>query len=187
MYWNGFSLETERLLLRVLDEFSADVVLDFHQRNREFFEPWDPIKTPEFFTLGYQEELLRLELERMKRGEMCKVWLCKKADPTLIIGMVSLNNIIRGAFQSCHLGYKIDQAHQNQGYMTEAVKAIVDFGFQTLALHRIEANIIPINTSSLRVVKKLGFTPEGLAKQYLKINGKWQDHLHMVLLNENMV
>jgi ribosomal-protein-alanine N-acetyltransferase len=70
--------------------------------------------------------------------------------------------------------------------MTEAVKAVVDYGFNTLALHRIEANIMPRNIASLRVVGKLGFINEGLSKKYLKINGQWEDHIHMVIFNEVM-
>lgn len=70
--------------------------------------------------------------------------------------------------------------------MTEAVEAVVNHAFQELHLHRIEANIMPRNRASLRVVEKLGFRNEGVSREYLKINGKWEDHIHMVLLNEEM-
>ena len=70
--------------------------------------------------------------------------------------------------------------------MTEAIEAVVDYAFRELRLHRIEANIMPRNAASLAVVRKLGFHEEGLALRYLKINGKWEDHLHMVRLNEDM-
>ena len=91
-----------------------------------------------------------------------------------------------GAFLSCYLGYKLDKDEINKGYMTEAVKKGVEVVFNELGLHRIEANIMPRNKASLRVVEKLGFYNEGLAYKYLKINGKWEDHIHMVLLNENL-
>ncbi|EOD01178.1 Ribosomal-protein-S5p-alanine acetyltransferase [Caldisalinibacter kiritimatiensis] len=70
--------------------------------------------------------------------------------------------------------------------MTEALKMGIDIAFNELKLHRIEANIMPKNEASLRIVKKLGFYEEGVAKKYLKINGKWEDHIHMVLLNEDI-
>jgi [ribosomal protein S5]-alanine N-acetyltransferase len=70
--------------------------------------------------------------------------------------------------------------------MTEAVRKGIDIMFNDYKLHRIEANVIPRNARSLKVVRKLGFREEGLAKDYLKINGIWEDHIHMVLLNENM-
>jgi ribosomal-protein-alanine N-acetyltransferase len=72
------------------------------------------------------------------------------------------------------------------GYMTEAVKKGIEIMFQDYGLHRIEASIMPRNIRSLKVTQKLGFQEEGLSPQYLKINGKWEDHLHMVLLNHDM-
>ena len=74
-----------------------------------------------------------------------------------IIGTVGLNNIVRGCFHSCFLGYKLDQDFLNRGYMTEAVRAAVDYAFGPLALHRVEANIMPHNQASLRVAEKCGF------------------------------
>jgi ribosomal-protein-alanine N-acetyltransferase len=116
---------------------------------------------------------------------MLKVWIFR-ADDTQdrTIGSLSLSNIVRGAFQSCHLGYRIDEQEQSQGYMTEALKRLITVAFQEMNLHRLEANIMPRNEASLSVVRKLGFKEEGLAKRYLKINGKWEDHIHMVLLND---
>ncbi|WP_278244288.1 GNAT family N-acetyltransferase [Caldisalinibacter kiritimatiensis] len=94
--------------------------------------------------------------------------------------------MVRGPFLSCFLGYKLDKDEVNKGYMTEALKMGIDIAFNELKLHRIEANIMPKNEASLRIVKKLGFYEEGVAKKYLKINGKWEDHIHMVLLNEDI-
>lgn len=91
---------------------------------------------------------------------------------------------MRGAFQSCFLGYKLDGALCGRGYMTQAVEACTRFAFGPAALHRVEANVMPRNTASLRVLKKCGYRPEGLARRYLRINGAWEDHIHMVRLNE---
>jgi [ribosomal protein S5]-alanine N-acetyltransferase len=91
---------------------------------------------------------------------------------------------MRGAFLSCFLGYKLDGQEINQGYMTEALKKGTEIMFQDFGLHRIEANIMPKNIRSLRVAEKAGFYNEGLSRKYLNINGKWEDHIHMVLLNE---
>ena len=102
----------------------------------------------------------------------------------MVIGDLTFNNIVRGAFQSCHLGYKIDGRQLNQGFMTEALRCAIAYVFSELKLHRIEANIMPRNARSRRVVEKLGFVQEGLARKYLKINGAWEDHFHYVLLND---
>ena len=93
---------------------------------------------------------------------------------------------MRGAFQSCHLGYQLDERAINQGFMTEALRRAIAFVFDELQLHRIEANVMPRNLRSSRVLAKLGFVEEGLARQYLKINGVWEDHIHYVMLNDKV-
>lgn len=178
-------LKTKRLILKVIDETYGEEVLAYFERNKELLENWDPKRKDEFYTLEYQRNQLRNDLINIKEDNMAKFWIFLK-DDNKIIGTVAFNNIIRGCFQSCHLGYRLDKNELNKGYMTEALKESIEFLFEELKLHRIEANIIPDNKPSLRVVKKLGFYNEGLAKKHLKINGKWQDHIHMVLLNENV-
>lgn len=178
-------LHTPRLLLKPLDETWAGAVLDYFQRNQAFLSEWEIARNPQFYTLDVQKQLLIDDSISMDRGQLFKVWLFRADEPERIIGSVALSNIVRGAFQSCHLGYRLDQAEQGKGYMTEAVREVIACAFQQLSLHRIEANIMPRNRASLKVTEKLGFYHEGLAKSYLKINGKWEDHIHMVLLNED--
>lgn len=178
--------ETTRLQLLQLDESSAAQVLAYHLRNRSFLQEWDPVREDGFYTLKAQEMILRLEKQEMEHGRMLRFWITSKINPTEIIGTFSLSNIIRGAFHSCHLGYKLDYREINQGYMTEALVQGIGIAFDDLRLHRLEANIMPKNKASLRVVEKLGFQYEGLARKYLKINGTWEDHIHMVLLNAHV-
>lgn len=178
--------ETKRLLLKPLDGSSAGPVLEYLVRNREFLNAWEPAKPDEFHTLKYQASLLDKELDIMQSGSMFKRWIIAKQDENRVIGSVSFSNIVYGAFLSCFLGYRLDEHEINKGYMTEAVAKGIEVLFNDFSLHRIEANIMPRNTRSLRVVEKLGFYNEGLAKNYLKINGKWEDHIHMVLLNSKL-
>jgi len=178
------SYETERLVLKVLDRFHANLVLDYYLRNRDFLEQWEPVRPEGFYTLDYQAKQLSKDLAAIRDGTMLRLWVFKKEDESRIIGCVAFNNIIRGAFMSCHLGYKSDKDEAGKGYITEAVRKGIDIMFNEYGLHRIEANIMPRNKPSLRVVEKLGFYNEGLAYKYLKINGIWEDHIHMVLLNE---
>lgn len=184
---SGRELRTERLVLKTLDPSFAPQVLAYVTHNREFFKEWNPTMDEAFFTLEYQWERLQYELNMMNDGRMVRFWIFKKDDVAFdtIIGDFACSNIVRGAFQSCHLGYKIDQSEINRGYITEALRRAIVFAFDELKLHRIEANIMPKNKRSLRVVEKLGFVEEGLAKKYLKIDGVWEDHLHYVLLNPN--
>jgi len=134
--------------------------------------------------LEYQRELLESEQAEMDAGRMLRFWIFKKDEPNRTIGSISFGSIVRGCFMSCFLGYRLDERETGKGYMTEAVRKGVEVMFGEYGLHRIEANIIPRNTVSLRVVEKAGFSPEGIARSYLKIHGVWEDHVHMVLLND---
>lgn len=183
---DDLELHTERLALKVLDESYAERVLEYLARNRAFMEQWNPTTPDEFFTLASQVQRLRNELALARDGWMMRLYLFHRADTgrERVIGDLALNNIIRGAFQSCHVGYKIDQGELNRGLMTEALRCTITYAFDQLKLHRIEANIMPHNQRSRRVAEKLGFVEEGLARKYLKINGRWEDHIHYVILND---
>lgn len=177
---------TERLHLKVLDETHADLVADYFSRNRTFLERWECQREEVFFTDGYQREQLEREVQEIEAGRMLKLWLFKKSDEKRIIGTLAFSNILRGPFLSCFLGYRLDREELCQGYMTEALEKGIEIIFGAYGLHRIEANIMPDNLPSLRVVENLGFKREGLAEKYLKINGVWEDHIHMVLLNDRL-
>jgi ribosomal-protein-alanine N-acetyltransferase len=99
------------------------------------------------------------------------------------VGDIALSEIVPGPFQACYLGYRIDMLRQGRGYATESVKAVVEYAFQVLNLHRIMANYIPSNEPSGRVLRQLGFTEEGFARDYLYLNGKWRDHILTSLTN----
>ncbi|MNN39247.1 putative ribosomal N-acetyltransferase YdaF [compost metagenome] len=173
--------QTDRVSLQVIDESYAQEVNEYNLRNKDFLKPWEPERHSDFFTVSYQEKLLREEYYKIHEGSFYKVWILSQGT---IIGSIALSNIVMGVFQSCHLGYKLDEQEQGKGIMTESLRPIIDYAFQELSLHRIEANIMPRNKGSIRLVEKLGFQNEGLARKYLKINGVWEDHIHMVLLNE---
>ncbi len=176
--------KTDRLILASLDHTYANMVLDYLNRNKDFLIEWETEKSHNYYTLDYQKMSLKRDIENLKSEKALRLWIIKKEDKKKIIGSISIDNIIKGPFQSCFLGYKLDKDEVNKGYMTEAVEKIIDIAFNGYGLHRIEANIMPRNKASIRVVEKLGFYDEGLAKKYLFLNGKWEDHVHMVLLNE---
>jgi ribosomal-protein-alanine N-acetyltransferase len=178
-------IKTQRLVLKTLDESGTGDVLDYYLRNRNFLEEWEPKRGEDFYAETFHREQLIRERQCMDEGSMLKLWICKTGEEKLI-GFASFSNIVRGSFLSCFLGYKLDKDELNKGYMTEALRAGIGVMFNDYGLHRIEANIMPKNVRSLRVVEKLGFYNEGYAKKYLKINGVWEDHIHMVLLNDNL-
>jgi [ribosomal protein S5]-alanine N-acetyltransferase len=179
--------ETDRLLLKVLDGGSTKEVLEYLKRNDTFLREWEPEKPEGYFTPEYQMDQLDLEFTEIEKGSMLKLWIFRKDVDGRPIGSVNFGVIVRGAFQSCFMGYRLDELEINKGYMTEAAGTGIGIMFNEYKLHRIEANIMPRNARSMAVVRKLGFHEEGLARNYLKINGKWEDHVHMALLNEKFI
>ena len=178
-------LETNRLDLKLSDLDFVNDVLEFYLENKGFLREWEPSKAKAFFSVAYLEAVLNNEIEQTKFGGLYRFWIYKKENEKLI-GNICLSNIVRGAFQSCHIGYKLGEKEMNKGYMSESLEAVIKFAFENLKLHRLEANIMPRNSASMKLVKKIDFREEGLAKRYIKINGKWEDHIHMVLLNKTV-
>lgn len=177
-------IETPRLIIRTLGPSYASKTLAFYENNKDFLEEYEPLRLSFFYTKQHQRQLLRWDLDGLHRSAMVRVWLFRIEDPETPIGTIALSNITRGVFQSCFLGYKIDSSYKQQGYMTEALFKMIEYAFMDLKLHRIEANIMPKNIASLNLLKKFGFEEEGYARKYLQINGIWEDHIHMALLNE---
>ncbi len=101
-----------------------------------------------------------------------------------VVGEVNINNVIRGAMQSCTIGYWVDQAQAGQGYVPEAVVVVMQFAFEQLGLHRVEICIVPRNERSRRVMEKLRIREEGIAQRYLEINGVWEDHIRYGMTSE---
>jgi ribosomal-protein-alanine N-acetyltransferase len=178
------TLTTTHLHLQTRGVAAAAEVLDYHTRIWPAIAEWMPLVDAAYFTLAAQTARLQTEHDLREQDRALRLYLVRRGDAEQrIIGDVHLFHIVRGAFQSCFLGYKMDPAHMGRGYMTEAVERVVAYAFDTLRLHRIEANVMPRNHASRRVVEKCGFRVEGLSPKYLKINGVWEDHLHYVVLN----
>jgi ribosomal-protein-alanine N-acetyltransferase len=164
----------------------AEQVVDYYQRNRGFLEAFEPVRNEEFFSLNYQKEILKKEMIAYVEKNSFRFYITPAKQPTEIIGIIGLNNVVWGAFRSAFLGYKLDKDFLNQGYMSMAVEMVTRYAFEALGLHRIEANVMPKNKASLRVLEKNHFVNEGLSKYYLNINGVWEDHIHMVKINYAM-
>jgi [ribosomal protein S5]-alanine N-acetyltransferase len=176
--------ETDRLILRVLDESEVDKVLDYLIRNRDFFNDFEPIREDEFYTVEYQSNQLKTDMGYINGKGMLRVWMFLKDNPEKIVGQVTFYNIVPYAFSSCHIGYKSDKDVVNKGLMTEGIIKGIQIMFDNYGLHRIEAYVMKQNKSSIRVLEKTKFLYEGIAKQFLEVNGKWEDHMHYCLVND---
>lgn len=154
------------------------------EKSRDFLIPWEPTWPLDAHSrTAYRLRLTRYKHEKRK-GIGHTFFVFRRSDATLVGGL-SLIHIRRGVSQSGNLGYWMGEAYAGQGYMTEAVGCLVNYAFDTLALHRIEAACLLDNTASIRVLKKSGFHEEGIARRYLEINGAWRDHRLFAILRED--
>lgn len=164
----------------------AEQVTNYYNRNRKFLEDYEPRRDEQFFSLEYQQEVLKKEMDAFQQKNAFRFYIKPTDQSHKIIGIIGLNNVVWGAFCSAFLGYKLDESFINRGYMSMAVGMLVRYAFDVLHLHRIEANVMPKNIASLRVLEKNSFISEGISKYYLNINGIWEDHIHMVRINHDM-
>jgi ribosomal-protein-alanine N-acetyltransferase len=159
-------------LMRVDDAPELAAVL---QAEREFMAPWEPARDDEFFTVATQSARLRLALEEYEQGRTLPLAIVD--DGGGIVGNLTLSGIVRGAFMSANLGYWVRQSCNGRGLATAAVREALDVAFHGLGLHRVQAGTLPHNAGSQRVLAKNGFTRYGLAPRYLRIAGRWEDHV----------
>ncbi|MFM0288085.1 GNAT family N-acetyltransferase [Paraburkholderia megapolitana] len=108
--------------------------------------------------------------------------VAREAASNRVVGVINLNEIVAGAFQSAYLGYYGMVDFSRTGLMTEALRMAIDFAFGELGLHRLEANIQPENVASIALVRRVGFRQEGFSPRYLRIGGEWRDHERWALL-----
>lgn len=155
--------------------------------SREFLTPWEPTWAPDELTRASFRRRLRryVEAARNGSGQMYFVFDARTGD---LAGGCQLSNIRQGVAQSAaSLGYWMGKRYAGQGLMTDAVTALVRHAFGRLGFHRIEAACLPTNAASRRVLTKAGFTAEGTARKYLKINGMWQDHLLFAIIADDPI
>lgn len=154
---------------------------ELRAQSREFLTPWEPTwSSSELTKLSFRRRLKHYA--RDLREDLGYAFFLFRDDDVLLGGL-TLSNVRRGVTQACTLGYWTGAPYAGQGYMTAAVTAVVPFVFDALRLHRLEAACLPHNEASRRLLERVGFTREGLARRYLKINGIWQDHLLYALVD----
>src|ERR1700742_4687799 len=149
--------------------------------SREFLSKWEPVWSEDELTRGaFRRRIKRYHKET--RLDSAYVFFVFRESDDQLMGGCTLSNVRRGVTQCCALGYWIGARFARQGFMFDAVRALVPFVFATLGLHRIEAACLPSNEPSQNLLGKVGFRQEGLARGYLQINGEWRDHALFALL-----
>ncbi|MGF1456337.1 MAG: GNAT family N-acetyltransferase [Alphaproteobacteria bacterium] len=178
-------LHASTVYLRYPDAGDFEAWAGVRSRSRAFLEPWEPLwPADDLSRAAFRRRVRRYHQEI--RDDVAYPFFLFCAQGDILIGALTLSNIRRGVSQSASLGYWIGEPFAGRGHMSAAVRRLAAFVFQDLRLHRIEAACIPTNESSQRVLLRCGFRHEGLARGYLKINGRWQDHLLFALLAEDI-
>ncbi|HEY7632571.1 MAG TPA: GNAT family N-acetyltransferase [Thermoleophilaceae bacterium] len=160
--------------IRPLAVTDARSLAQLYAENREFLAPLEPLRPDAFYTFEGQRRHIAQLTDRRSSGT---------AYPFLIIasgklaGAINLSNVVRGAFQSCNVGYWVAEEYNGRGYATAALGLVCERAFGDLGLHRIEAGTLLHNLASQRVIEKNGFTRIGIAPRYLQIAGAWSDHV----------
>jgi ribosomal-protein-alanine N-acetyltransferase len=154
------------------------------QKSQNFLQPWEPEwRKADYKRTSFRQRIKRYQAE-LKSGKAVSLFVFIEGGETLAGGL-TLSNIRRGVAQTCTLGYWMGERHAGKGIMKQAVQLTIPYIFDTLKLHRLEAAAIENNKRSIALLEKCGFVFEGKVRQYLKINGKWQDHRLYALLDDD--
>ncbi|WP_394247139.1 ribosomal protein S5-alanine N-acetyltransferase [Vibrio profundi] len=172
------------VLLRTAAPEDAEMISNYFIENREFLKPWEPAREEAFFSkAGWAQRLIKLnELHRMGLGYYC---LLIDNETKKMLGTISFSNLSRFPFYACNVGYSLAESAQGNGYMRLGLNMAVSYMFEHQNMHRLMAGYMPRNKRSEAVLQHVGFEKEGYAKDYLQINGKWEDHILTSLVNPN--
>ena len=170
------SVEGDNVFLRAPQTGDYAEWAALREASRAFLTPWEPTWPADDLSRSAYRRRLRRYAEDLRSDCSYAFFLFRKSDQ-MLLGGLTLANIRRGVAQAGSLGYWIGEPYARRGLMTAAVRALVPFAFTGLRLHRLEAACIPSNAASIRLLENTGFAREGYAREYLCINGLWQDHV----------
>jgi len=169
-------LRTARLQLCEASLADAPALAGYYRANWDHLQPWEPQRRNNPRGLDYWLDQLPGQVAEQSRGASL-MWLLRRQGDDGVIGTIRFSQIFRGAFQACYLGFGLAQSAVGQGLMQEALSTAITHQFESLHLHRIMANYLPRNQRSGKLLQRLGFVIEGTARDYLQINGRWEDHV----------
>jgi len=177
-------LYTERMTISVLKPHEFNLLVEYENENHQHLSKWQPVRKSDYFSLEQSQRRVQESFDNFQSGTSITLVGFNHAK-SKIICTCTFSNIVYGAFQACNLGYSVDNKEQGKGYMFEMLQFAINYMFDEFKLHRIMANYMPENFRSERLLTRLGFQKEGLAKSYLKIAGVWQDHVLTSRINLN--
>ena len=170
-----YRLIGDRVFLRPPERGDYEAWASLRAGSRDFLSPWEPSWPPDALSRANFRARVARYAEDWRTDQAYNFFIFAR-DETLI-GGIGLSNIRRGVSETASLGYWVGEPFARQRYMTSALPLVVDFAFERLGLHRLEAACLPNNAPSRSLLARAGFQQEGYAREYLCIAGKWQDHL----------
>ena len=173
-----------RTRLRAPVAADFDAWAELRAESRAFLTPWEPTWPYDDLTRPAFRRRLRRYQRDIRDDRAYPFFIFDKSTGELVGGL-TVSNVRRGVAQTCSLGYWAGERYAGKGYMSDAVRAVLPFCFGALGLHRVEAACLESNGPSRHVLAAAGFQPEGIARAYLRIDGKWQDHLLFAILDSD--
>jgi [ribosomal protein S5]-alanine N-acetyltransferase len=168
--------------IRILTELDAEIMCHYYKDNAAHFKPWEPVRSFDFYSLeSWQQRIIEC-VSAQRNGEAVHFI---GTNNQRVVGHCSLTQIVKGPFQACYMGYGVASDIEGSGVAYKLCQYAIDHAFKELRLHRIMANYMPHNNRSGKLLMRLGFVKEGLAKDYIKIAGKWQNHVLSSLTNSS--
>ena len=169
-------IETERLTLRLPMHSDFRTWSALRRDSEAFLKPWEPTWASDHLSRKAFTNRVYWAQRSVANGTAMPLFIFRRSDDALV-GAITLDHIKRGPAQSGITGYWMGAHFARQGYMREAIEAVVHHAFTTLDLSRIEAGCLPENTPSRRLLEHCGYKYEGVAQSYLQINGRWRNHV----------
>lgn len=178
---DAYTLEGDGVLLRLPRQADYAEWAGLRARSRAFLTPWEPTWPADDLTRAAYRRRLR-RYTRDVRDDQAYPFFVFSTRTGELVGGCTLSNVRRGVAQTCSLGYWVGEPFRKRGFTGAAVRALVPFVFDRLRLHRLEAACLPSNEASRALLVACGFTQEGYARNYLRIDGAWRDHLLFAIL-----
>ena len=181
--WPAQRLVGARVMLRPPERNDWQAWSELRGQSRRFLMPWEPSWSADALTrAAFRRRLQRYAVD-WRTDQGYSFFLFRHEDDALV-GGIGLSNVRRGVAETGSLGYWIGERHAHRGYMTAGLQLILAFAFERLKLHRVEAATLPHNAPSRGLLVKSGFREEGYAREYLCIDGRWQDHVLFAILRQ---
>lgn len=170
-------LTASRVIVRFAEAADVPQVVRYFRDNREHLAPSRPLVGEEFHSEGFWHAQVRANLSEFREGKSVRLFLFDRARPERVIGNANFTQVFRSPAHYCTLGYGLDREYEGKGMMREGLETALEYMFGPQNFHRVQANYVPRNERSGGLLRRLGFVIEGYARDYLLLNGRWEDHI----------